>query len=223
MSFGRTSTNLVESYFTDRATFYAALASPSRSWRGRLIQWWWGPLTKYRELAFASAGPLSGVKVLDAGCGAGDVALHCATMGASVTALDLSPAMLEVARCRAVSASLASSIRFVHDDLGTWKPTIDDRFDLALAIAVFDYSAEPDLWLSQIASTSARIFATFPAQGSISSVVRRMHYALVGGIFCRFYRRDELIKLYDKVGFRIVKFHSMPGTFWIEATSMRDE
>lgn len=43
-------------------------------------------------------GDLEGKKVLDLGCGLGEGAAHFATRGADVTASDLSPGMLEVAR-----------------------------------------------------------------------------------------------------------------------------
>jgi SAM-dependent methyltransferase len=46
------------------------------------------------------AGPLHGARVLDLGCGAGDLAALALGRGARVSAIDLSPAMVEVARSR---------------------------------------------------------------------------------------------------------------------------
>ena len=43
---------------------------------------------------------LTGVRVLDAGCGAGQMTAELATRGADVTAVDISPALIEVAQAR---------------------------------------------------------------------------------------------------------------------------
>ena len=47
------------------------------------------------------AGDLRGLRILDAGCGQGDLTLHLLQQGANVTALDVSPGMIEVVRSRA--------------------------------------------------------------------------------------------------------------------------
>jgi SAM-dependent methyltransferase len=57
-----------------------------------------GPLER---ALFATAGPLAGRRVLDLGCGTGDLTLMLLELGAQVTALDLSPAMVALARQRA--------------------------------------------------------------------------------------------------------------------------
>jgi len=49
-------------------------------------------------IAEARVGP--GIRVLDLGCGSGDLTLHLVAAGAEVAALDLSPRMLEVAQRR---------------------------------------------------------------------------------------------------------------------------
>ena len=46
------------------------------------------------------AGDVNGLTVLDAGCGQGDLTLHLLTQHASVTALDVSPGMIDVVRRR---------------------------------------------------------------------------------------------------------------------------
>jgi release factor glutamine methyltransferase len=62
------------------------------------------------------AGP---VRVLDVGTGSGAIALAIATElpEASVTAVDLSPAALEVARSNASALGLAGRVRFLESDL----------------------------------------------------------------------------------------------------------
>ena len=50
--------------------------------------------------------PQPGERWLDLGCGAGDVAFHAARAGATVTASDLSPTLVETARRRAQEEGL---------------------------------------------------------------------------------------------------------------------
>ncbi|MFK7912752.1 MAG: magnesium protoporphyrin IX methyltransferase [Pseudomonadales bacterium] len=55
--------------------------------------------------------------VLDAGCGTGALSLVAAERGAQVTAVDLSPNLIELARTRVGAADDAGSIRFVSGDM----------------------------------------------------------------------------------------------------------
>ncbi|MGH2796126.1 MAG: methyltransferase domain-containing protein [Thermoleophilaceae bacterium] len=49
----------------------------------------------------AALGPVDGLHVLELGCGAGDLSLELLRRGARLTALDVSPGMVELARARA--------------------------------------------------------------------------------------------------------------------------
>ena len=68
-----------------------------------------------------------GVELLDVATGSGNVAIAAARAGANVTALDLTPELLEVARGRAADAGL--EISFVEGD-AEQLPFEDDSFDL---------------------------------------------------------------------------------------------
>lgn len=60
---------------------------------------------------------LSGVRVLDAGCGTGQLAFELARRGASVVAVDLSPTLVELATSRMPEDLLEADIRFVSGDM----------------------------------------------------------------------------------------------------------
>ncbi|MDP9225094.1 MAG: class I SAM-dependent methyltransferase [Actinomycetota bacterium] len=62
-------------------------------------------------LAEARVGP--GVRVLDLGCGSGDLTLHLVASGAEVVALDLSPGMIDVARRRVETFGDGATATFV--------------------------------------------------------------------------------------------------------------
>jgi magnesium-protoporphyrin O-methyltransferase len=60
---------------------------------------------------------LSGVRLLDAGCGTGMLSIEAAQRGADVVAIDLSPTLVELAAQRASGMSLAGRIDFRVGDM----------------------------------------------------------------------------------------------------------
>jgi magnesium-protoporphyrin O-methyltransferase len=82
---------------------------------------------------------LTGMRVLDAGCGAGQLAQALAERGAEVVAADISPALLAVARAR-IPEHLQARIRFAAGDM------LDERlgrFDHVVAMdSLIHYRAE---------------------------------------------------------------------------------
>lgn len=59
---------------------------------------------------------LRGARILDAGCGAGQMAIELAERGADVVAVDISPSLIEVARAR-TPAGLAEYIEYRAGDM----------------------------------------------------------------------------------------------------------
>jgi ubiquinone/menaquinone biosynthesis C-methylase UbiE len=67
------------------------------------------------------AGITSGVRVLDVGCGAGDVSMLLAELvgpDGAVIGVDMNPAVLELARARAAEAGLANESYLAGDLTG---------------------------------------------------------------------------------------------------------
>jgi len=62
------------------------------------------------------AGDLSGLRVLDAGCGTGSLAVEAAERGATVLGVDVSPELVRVAQQR-LPAHLADRVRFAAGDM----------------------------------------------------------------------------------------------------------
>lgn len=83
---------------------------------------------------------LRGARVLDAGCGAGQMTAELAARGADVVAVDISPALVDVAR-RRLAPELADRVRFASGDM-----TADHgRFDYVLAMDSLIYYGTDDL------------------------------------------------------------------------------
>ncbi|MEO1789067.1 MAG: magnesium protoporphyrin IX methyltransferase [Pseudomonadota bacterium] len=83
---------------------------------------------------------LSGVRVLDAGCGAGQMTAALAARGADVTAVDISPQLIEVARAR-LPSDTPGQVRFVAGDM------LGDlgEHDFVVAMDSLIYYSVPDI------------------------------------------------------------------------------
>ena len=98
------------------------------------------PLT---ESLLRGAGICAGMRVLDLGCGIGDVALIAARITGPhgrVVAIDVDEQALEVARTRAADAR-ADHLTFELTDLAEYDP--DEKFDAVVARHVLIHTADP--------------------------------------------------------------------------------
>lgn len=93
--------------------------------------------------------PLSGLRVLDIGCGGGLLAEPLARMGAAVTGIDLAPATIEGAKWHAAEGGLEIDYRVAAvDDLAS----DGERFDLVCAMEVVEHIADQPAFLRDAAS-----------------------------------------------------------------------
>jgi magnesium-protoporphyrin O-methyltransferase len=85
---------------------------------------------------------LTGLRVLDAGCGTGALAVEAARRGADVTAIDLSPTLVELARERLPSDLGAGRIRLLAGDM---LDAALGEFDHVVAMDSLIHYESPDL------------------------------------------------------------------------------
>ncbi len=140
MSYGRTLTR-VETYFDQTAT---------RTWERLTSD---APVSRIRETVrrgrdkmrahMLSRLPtdLTGVRVLDAGCGAGQMTQELAARGADVVAIDISPSLVEIAKTR-VPVDLHRRVTFLSGDM--LDPGLG-RFDYVIAMDSLIYYSQPDI------------------------------------------------------------------------------
>ena len=101
---------------------------------------------------FYEAGIDSGMRVLDIGCGPGDVSLTAAEMvgdGGSVLGVDVNPAIIETARDRAKGAGF-SNVEFVAGDARSMD--LGSDFDVLTGRLVLMYMGDPADALRQLAA-----------------------------------------------------------------------
>lgn len=127
-------------------------------------EWWdpagkFGPLHKLNPLRLAyirdrlctrfgrdgrSPRPLTGLKVLDIGCGGGLVSEPLTRLGATVTGVDASATNIGVARTHAAEGDLAITYRHgTAEDLAA----AGERFDAVLALEIVEHVADLDAFL----------------------------------------------------------------------------
>ena len=96
-----------------------------------------------------SRRPLDGRTALDVGCGAGLLAEPLARLGATVTAIDAAPELIDAARAHADATELEIDYRAVAVE------QLTGQFDLVTCMEVIEHVAEPAAFLKALASRLA--------------------------------------------------------------------
>jgi ubiquinone/menaquinone biosynthesis C-methylase UbiE len=113
----------------------------------------------------AALGEVSGLRVLDLGCGTGRHALWLAEQGAKVTAVDFSEGMLAEARQK----PFAESVTFLQHDLHNPLPFPDGEFDAVVSGLVLEH-------IKDLLRLFAEIRRVVKPQGRV--VISAMHPAM---------------------------------------------
>ncbi|RDV82863.1 class I SAM-dependent methyltransferase [Ammonifex thiophilus] len=145
-----------------------------------------------------------GEKVLDAGCGTGIVSRALAADGAEVTGIDISPAMLAVAR----EKSAGTDITYLEGDI-TSLPFPDASYDAVVCFTTLEFVAEPERALEEmwrVLKPGGRLIVG--VLNRQSSWARRRKGK---GIFAyaHFYSAEELERLIRKLNPRRVKWQGV--------------
>lgn len=151
---------------------------------------WWDPTGKFRplhqlapiRLAFIRKHivdrlnldgsidkPLSGVRLLDVGCGGGLVSEPLARLGADVTAIDAAARNIEVAKLHAAQSGLNIDYRNAQpEDLAT----AGEVFDIVVNLEVVEHVADLGAFMTACASM------TRPGGGMVLSTINRTFKSL---------------------------------------------
>ena len=104
-------------------------------------------MEKDAERFFRRLGVASGTRLLDVGCGAGQLALIAARAGAQVVGCDIATNWLEKARARAATEGL--EITFEEGDAESL-PFEDAQFDAAISLIGAMFAPRPDLVAAEL-------------------------------------------------------------------------
>jgi SAM-dependent methyltransferase len=134
---------------------------------------------------------LEGQRILDLGCGGGQMSVALALSGAQVTALDASDALLE--HGRRLAAHCGVDVAWLHLNVQTGLSLLASQaagaFDQVLALHLFPYLAEPEPILAGCARLlrpggrlllvhdhPLRMAFTDPAEGELSPIPVRSYF-----------------------------------------------
>jgi 2-polyprenyl-6-hydroxyphenyl methylase / 3-demethylubiquinone-9 3-methyltransferase len=119
----------------------------------------WDPRGEFRPLHLlnpvrsrfvAERATLSGARVLDVGCGGGLLAEALARADAKVTAIDLAPGMIEVARLHALEQNLNIDYRVVAAEaLAAAEP---GGFDVVTCMEMLEHVPEPERMIATLST-----------------------------------------------------------------------
>lgn len=155
--------------------------------------------------------PLTGLSVLDIGCGGGLVAEPIARMGADVTAIDADAVAIDAARSHAAARGVGIDYRVgAAEDLAAR----GKGFDLVLALEIIEHVADRDAFLATVGRLTA------PDGLTILSTLNRTAKSLLLGIgvaeyllrwvdpgthdWRKFVRPSELARGLREAGFELV-------------------
>jgi magnesium-protoporphyrin O-methyltransferase len=141
---------------------------------------------------------LRGMRVLDAGCGTGTLALEAARRGAEVVAVDLSRTLVELGSGRAAHTEVPGSVEFVVGDM------------LDPGLGFFDYLVSMDSLIH------------YPVQHLIGAL-RRMSPRISRGMLLTFAPRTPLLAAMHTLGKLFPSGHRSPAIEPIAEAVLRRE
>jgi 2-polyprenyl-6-hydroxyphenyl methylase/3-demethylubiquinone-9 3-methyltransferase len=133
-------------------------------------------LNPVRVQFIAERTALAGSRVLDVGCGGGLLAEALARAGARVTAIDLAPAMIEVARLHAAESALAVDYRLSSaEEVAAAEPA---GFDVVTCMEMLEHVPDPAAMTATLAQLLRPGGALFVS--TINRNLRSFLLAIVG-------------------------------------------
>lgn len=167
-------------------------------------------LFRRRQLAVETVQALPAPTVLDVGCGSGRIGEFVLEAGASrYVGIDFSEPMIDLARERLARFADRTELE-VADFL---QAPLDDRFDVVLALGLFDYLPEPETFVHRMAAACREggcVVGSFPTWSWLKGPVRKVRYEWIGDCPIFNYSRPQLERLFGEGGFGRVELFS-PG------------
>jgi len=157
--------------------------------------------------------PFAGLKMLDVGCGAGLVCEPLARLGATVTGIDATEAMVQAARVHAKAMGLTVDYRVAAAE------DLKQKFDAVIALEVIEHVADRDLFLQSLCARVAPHGAI--VLSTLNRTAKAFAMAIVGAEYvmrwlprgthdwAKFVKPSELSRGLAEHGFKIAALEGM--------------
>jgi SAM-dependent methyltransferase len=196
----------VRSRFRDKARAFDDLYEDER----RSVRLLRPGLFRRRALAVQTVREYPGPRVLDVGCGSGRIGEFVLEAGASrYLGIDFAEPMVELARTRL--SRFGERVELVVEDF--LEARIDGRFDVILALGLFDYLPDPHRFSRKmfgLAAPGGCVVGSFPTWSLIKGPIRKLRYEVIGDCPIFNYSRRELELMFGASGFERVEIQA-PG------------
>jgi ubiquinone biosynthesis O-methyltransferase len=158
-----------------------------------------------RALILDLAGNVAGLRVLDIGCGDGDLALELWERGAIVTGIDASQEMIDAARMRAKNQKAAIAFEVAAAE---HLPLASEQFDIVVAVTILCFVKDPAPVFREIARVlrpGGRLVIGELGRWSSWAVARRVRAWCGSALWyrARFRSNRELRGLVERVGLAV--------------------
>lgn len=207
----------VKNHFNKKAQAFDSIYSGEKSVIGNCLdkKLRWDMEKRFRR-TLEECRDVTGKTIIDIGCGSGRYMEALQKKNPKmILGLDFAPNMISLAQKIMNKKKPGSPCRFVIGDFDQMQ--FKTNFDIALAIGLFDYIADPYPLLSKIAKlTNEKFIATFPRKGTLRSRLRRLRLKLQS---CpvNFFTVDQVQHLIKKAGFFQMKYEIFGQLIFIVA------
>ena len=178
-------------------------------------------LLRRRELALSVVREYHAPRVLDVGCGPGRIGEAVLDAGAAFyVGVDFSEPMIALARERL--ARHRGRVELVTADI--LEARLAERFDVVLALGVFDYLPDAAPYARRIAELCrGSAVASFPRWNWLKGPIRKVRYELLNDCPIFDYAEEELRSLFAGAGFARVDVAEIGRTGYLVRADRRDD
>lgn len=207
-----------QSYFHRRARDFDSLYDEKNKLAYYINSYFRSGMYRRVELTIDEFDGLSNFTVLDVGCGSGRNSILFTKAGAKrVLGIDFAENMLQLAREYSSQQNLESTCTFQQADALEFQSP--EKFDVSVALGVFDYLADPRPLLRQMKElTQGKVIGSFPRKSFIRQTQRTIRYGLKN---CPvyFFNEQDLKEASKDAGLKDVKLVPYPSGFLLVGKS----
>jgi 2-polyprenyl-3-methyl-5-hydroxy-6-metoxy-1,4-benzoquinol methylase len=153
------------------------------------------------EALFARIG-MGGRRVLDLGCGSGQVSLLAASMGASVQGIDIAPQMLRIARESSQRAGVHDRVSFSEGDIAVCPLP---EADVVLVVGVIEYYRDYAAIVTRAAAAASKYLVVAHTSRIFYRMwIRRVMFALSrANVY--FHPMRDIIQVAEREGLKLTE------------------